>query len=59
MHGGELPRDVKCQTASICGPWAFATVDGYSCYSECARCGVEACALPLLAQLTAPVVRKP
>jgi endo-1,4-beta-mannosidase len=59
IHGEDLTRDRKIRPSSICEPWAFATMHGYSIYSDFARSRTDAAVVPFLAQLTASLARKP
>jgi endo-1,4-beta-mannosidase len=59
LHGEDLTRDRKIRPSSIAEPWAFATMHGYSVYSDFARGRLDAHVVPFLAQLTASFARKP
>ncbi len=59
LHGEDLSRDRNIRPASIAEPWAFATMHGYSVYSDFARGRLDAEVVPFLAQLTASFTRKP
>jgi endo-1,4-beta-mannosidase len=59
IHGEDLTRDRKIRPSSICEPWAFATMHGYSVYSDFSRNRTDADVVPFLAQLTASLSGKP
>ncbi len=59
IHGEDLTRDRKLRPSSISEPWAFATMHGYSVYSDFARGRTDARVVPFLAQLTAAFTAKP
>jgi endo-1,4-beta-mannosidase len=59
IHAEDLTRDRKIRPSSICEPWAFATMHGYSVYSAFARSRTDPDVVPLLAQLTASLSGKP
>ena len=59
LHGEDLTFDRGIRPSSICEPWAFATMHGYSVYSDFARDRCDAAVVPFLAQLTASLARKP
>jgi endo-1,4-beta-mannosidase len=59
LHGEDLTRDRNIRPSSIAEPWAFATMHGYSVYSDFARDRLDADVVPFLAQLTASFARKP
>ena len=58
IHGEDLTRDRNIRPSSICEPWAFATMHGYSVYSEFARDRTDPDVVPFLAALTASHERK-
>ena len=59
LHGEDLTRERNIRPSWISEPWAFATMHGYSVYSEFARGRTDAGVVPFLAQLTAAFTRKP
>ena len=59
IHGEDLSRDRNIRPSSIAEPWAFATMHGYSVYSDFARSRTDASVVPFLAELTASLSRKP
>ncbi len=59
IHGEDLTRDRNIRPSWISEPWAFATMHGYSVYSDFARSRTDAQVVPFLAQLTAAFTRKP
>lgn len=59
LHGEDLTRDRNIRPSSIAEPWAFATMHGYSVYSEFARDRLDPDVVPFLAQLTGSFTRKP
>lgn len=59
IHGEDLTRDRNIRPSWISEPWAFATMHGYSVYSDFARGRTDADVVPFLAQLTAAFTRKP
>ena len=59
IHGEDLTRDRNIRPSWICEPWAFATMHGYSVYSDFARSRRDADVVPFLAQLTASFAQKP
>jgi endo-1,4-beta-mannosidase len=59
LHGEDLTFDRKLRPSSICEPWAFATMHGYSVYSDFARDRTDDQVVPFLAQLTAALAGKP
>jgi endo-1,4-beta-mannosidase len=59
IHGEDLTRDRNIRPSWISEPWAFATMHGYSVYSDFARSRTDANVVPFLAQLTAAFTRKP
>ncbi|GAC1535206.1 MAG: hypothetical protein NVS2B17_05250 [Candidatus Velthaea sp.] len=58
-HGEDLTRDRKIRPSSMCEAWAFATMHGYSVYSDFARSRTDSEVVPFLAQLAASLARKP
>jgi endo-1,4-beta-mannosidase len=59
IHGEDLTRDRNIRPSSMCAPWAFATMHGYSVYSDFARSRTDADVVPFLASLTASLAEKP
>ncbi len=58
-HGEDLTRDRNLRLSSLCAPYAFATMHGYSVYSGFARSRLDPDVVPYLAYLTATFARKP
>jgi endo-1,4-beta-mannosidase len=52
-HGEDLTRDRNLSLASLCAPFAFATMHGYSVYSAFARSRLDPEVVPFLALLAA------
>jgi endo-1,4-beta-mannosidase len=59
IHGEDLTRDRNIRPSSIAEPWAFATMHGYSVYSDFARSRTDPDVVPFLAALTASLSGKP
>jgi endo-1,4-beta-mannosidase len=59
IHGEDLTRDRQIRPSSIAEPWIFATMHGYSVYSDFARSRTDADVVPFLAALAASLARKP
>jgi len=59
IHGEDLTLDRRIRPSSIAEPWAFATMHGYSVYSEFARDRTDVDVVPFLAALTASLSGKP
>jgi endo-1,4-beta-mannosidase len=59
IHGEDLTRDRRIRPSSIAEPWAFATMHGYSVYSDFARSRTDPDVVPFLASLTASLAGKP
>jgi len=59
LHGEDLTFDRHIRPSSICELWPFATMHGYSVYSDFARDRTDAAVVPFLAQLTASLAGKP
>ncbi len=59
LHGEDLTRDRNLRPSWISEPWAFATMHGYSIYSDFARGRTDTAVVPFLAQLTAAFTGKP
>jgi len=53
LHGEDVTRDRHIRPSSIAAPWKFATMHGYSVYSEFARNRTDPEVVPFLAELTA------
>ncbi len=51
MHGEDLEQDRKLRPSSIAAPWPFATMHGYSVYSEFARDRLDTDVVPFLCRL--------
>ncbi len=58
IHGEDLTRDRNVRPSWISEPWVFATMHGYSVYSDFARTRTDAGVVPFLAQLTAAFTHK-
>ncbi len=58
IHGEDLTRDRRLRPSSIAEPWAFATMHGYSVYSDFSRGRLDADVVPFLASLTASLSGK-
>jgi len=58
-HGEDITRDRHIRPSSICEPWVFATMHGYSVYSEFARDRLDTEAVPFLCQVMQSCARKP
>jgi endo-1,4-beta-mannosidase len=59
IHGEDLTRDRNIRPSSIAEPWIFATMHGYSVYSDFSRGRTDADVVPFLAALTASLSGKP
>ena len=59
LHGEDLTLNRNIRPSSIAEPWAFATMHGYSVYSEFARSRTDVDVVPFLAALTASLSGKP
>jgi endo-1,4-beta-mannosidase len=59
LHGEDLTRDRHIRPSSIAEPWVFATMHGYSVYSDFSRGRLDADVVPFLAALTASLAAKP
>jgi endo-1,4-beta-mannosidase len=59
LHGEDLTRDTVLRPSWITTPWRFATMHGYSVYSDFARGRTDADVVPFLAWLTAALTQKP
>ncbi len=58
IHGEDLTRDRNIRPSSIAEPWAFATMHGYSVYSDFSRSRSDPDVVPFLAALTASLSGK-
>ena len=58
-HGEDLTRERGLRLSSLCAPYAFATMHGYSVYSGFARDRLDAEVVPYLAALAASFSHKP
>ncbi len=58
IHGEDLTRDRNIRPSSIAEPWVFATMHGYSVYSDFARSRTDPDVVPFLAALTASLSGK-
>jgi len=58
-HGEDLTRDRNIRLFSLCEPYAFATMHGYSVYSGFSRNRLDPEVVPFLAHLTAGFAHKP
>ena len=58
-HGEDLTLDRRLRLSSIAEPWKFATMHGYSVYSDFARDRLDPEVVPFLHALAASFTRKP
>ena len=58
-HGEDLTRDRELRLASLCAPFAFATMHGYPVYSWFSRSRLDPEVVPFLATLTAAFSHHP
>jgi endo-1,4-beta-mannosidase len=58
-HGEDLTVDRKLRLSSLCAPYAFACMHGYSVYSAFARGRLDVEVVPFLAALAASFARRP
>jgi endo-1,4-beta-mannosidase len=58
LHGEDVTRDRNIRPSSIAMPWKFATMHGYSVYSEFSRDRTDPEVVPFLAELTAACARQ-
>ena len=58
IHGEDVTRENRIRPSSIAEPWAFATMHGYSVYSDFARDRTDPEVVPFLAELTASCARR-
>jgi endo-1,4-beta-mannosidase len=59
LHGEDLTQDRNIRPSSIAEPWIFATMHGYSVYSDFARSRTDADVVPFLGTLTASLAQRP
>lgn len=59
IHGEDITRDRNIRPSSICAPWAYATMHGYSVYSDFARGATDAEVVPYLSAIAASCANKP
>jgi len=59
IHGEDLTRNRNIRPSSIAEPWIFATMHGYSVYSDFSRSRTDPDVVPFLAALTASLSGKP
>jgi len=59
LHGEDVEQDRHIRPSSIAQPWPFATMHGYSVYSNVARDRNDPEVVPFLAALIASFARKP
>ncbi len=58
IHGEDISRDRNIRPSSICVPWAYATMHGYSVYSSFARGANDCDVVPYLSAITASCANK-
>ena len=58
-HGEDITRERGIRLSSLCAPFPFATMHGYSVYSGFCRGRLDADAVPFLSQLAQACARKP
>ena len=58
-HGEDLTRDRNLRLSSICEPWPFACMHGYSVYSEFAAGRLDSDVVPFLSRLAHAFSTKP
>ena len=58
-HGEDLTRDRHIRPSSICAPWTFATMHGYSVYFPQSRGRLDHEVVPFLCQLMQSCAQKP
>ena len=58
-HGEDLTRDRHLRLGSLCAPFPFATMHGYTVYSAFSRSRLDPEVVPFLAHLAAGFSRKP
>jgi endo-1,4-beta-mannosidase len=59
LHGEDVTLERTLRPSTIAEPWPFATMHGYSVYSDFARDRTDPEVVPFLAELTAAFARKP
>ncbi|HEY0798374.1 MAG TPA: hypothetical protein VGD50_04440 [Candidatus Baltobacteraceae bacterium] len=59
LHGEDITRDRNIRPSSIAAPWDFATMHGYSVYSDFARDRFDPEVVPFLYDVTAACTQKP
>ncbi|MBD5655173.1 MAG: hypothetical protein IAI50_08310 [Candidatus Eremiobacteraeota bacterium] len=59
IHGEDVTLDRRIRPSSIADAWKFATMHGYSVYSDFARDRNDPEVVPFLSELTAACARKP
>jgi len=59
IHGEDVTRDRHIRPSSIAAPWKFATMHGYSVYSDFARDRTDPEVVPFLCEVTASCAHKP
>jgi len=57
-HGEDITRDRHLRLSSLCAPFDFATMHGYSVYSSFARNRLDAEVVPFLDEIAASCARK-
>lgn len=58
-HGEDLTRDRRLRLSSLCAPFAFATMHGYTVYSAFSRSRLDPEVVPFLALLASSFAHKP
>jgi len=58
-HGEDLTRDRHIRPSSLCAPWTFATMHGYSVYFPLSRGRLDHDVVPFLCQLMQSCADKP
>ncbi len=58
IHGEDITRNRNIRPSSICAPWAYATMHGYSVYSAFSRGATDAEVVPFLSAITASCANK-
>jgi endo-1,4-beta-mannosidase len=58
-HGEDLTQDRNLRLSSLCEPFAFATMHGYSVYSDFARDRLDTGVVPFLCDVARSFSRKP
>jgi endo-1,4-beta-mannosidase len=57
-HGEDITRDRQLRLSSLSAPWAYATMHGYSVYSDFARDRLDVDVVPFLAEITRSCAQK-